>query len=170
MAARGGISTAFSKGRPCATVRGSLKRFVALATITALGVTMLVGLRAACVDLRNSADASLTIRASLTCGCSRPSGSRTRDVDALSRLDGVEAVEGGYAETCYTTVGTTSEKVDVKALSASGMNEPLVLEGRLPEFAGEVAVTARYLKDSGLSVGDSVSFPRRRRRRGVRRG
>nr|WP_286165729.1 FtsX-like permease family protein [Olsenella uli] len=38
------------------------------------------------------------------------------------------------------------------------MNEPLVLEGRLPEFAGEVAVTARYLKDSGLSVGDSVSF------------
>ena len=27
------------------TVRGSLKRFVALATITALGVTMLTGLR-----------------------------------------------------------------------------------------------------------------------------
>nr|WP_286163444.1 FtsX-like permease family protein [Olsenella sp. SW781] len=38
------------------------------------------------------------------------------------------------------------------------MNEPLVLEGRLPESAGEVAVTARYLKDSGLSVGDTVSF------------
>lgn len=157
MAARGGISTAFSKD-VLRTVRGSLKRFVALATITALGVTMLVGLRAACVDLRNSADAFFDDQGLFDVRVQSTLGLTDEDVDALSRLDGVEAVEGGYAETCYTTVGTTSEKVDVKALSASGMNEPLVLEGRLPEFAGEVAVTARYLKDSGLSVGDSVSF------------
>ena len=157
MAARGGISTAFSKD-VLRTVRGSLKRFVALATITALGVTMLVGLRAACVDLRNSADAFFDDQGLFDVRVQSTLGLTDEDVDALSRLDGVEAVEGGYAETCYTTVGTTSEKVDVKALSASGMNEPLVLEGRLPESAGEVAVTARYLKDSGLSVGDSVSF------------
>ncbi|MBM6815698.1 FtsX-like permease family protein [Olsenella uli] len=119
---------------------------------------MLVGLRAACVDLRNSADAFFDDQGLFDVRVQSTLGLTDEDVDALSRLDGVEAVEGGYAETCYTTVGTTSEKVDVKALSASGMNEPLVLEGRLPEFAGEVAVTARYLKDSGLSVGDSVSF------------
>ncbi|MBM6814762.1 FtsX-like permease family protein [Olsenella uli] len=119
---------------------------------------MLVGLRAACVDLRNSADAFFDDQGLFDVRVQSTLGLTDEDVDALSRLDGVEAVEGGYAETCYTTVGTTSEKVDVKALSASGMNEPLVLEGRLPESAGEVAVTARYLKDSGLSVGDSVSF------------
>ncbi|WP_353652979.1 FtsX-like permease family protein [Olsenella sp. SW781] len=157
MAARGGISTAFSKD-VLRTVRGSLKRFVALATITALGVTMLVGLRAACLDLRNSADAFFDEQGLFDVRVQSTLGLTDEDVDALSRLDGVGAVEGGYVETCYTTVGATSEKVDVKALSASGMNEPLVLEGRLPESAGEVAVTARYLKDSGLSVGDTVSF------------
>ena len=157
MAARGGISTAFSKD-VLRTVRGSLKRFVALATITALGVTMLVGLRAACLDLRNSADAFFDEQGLFDVRVQSTLGLTDEDVDALSRLDGVEAVEGGYVETCYTTVGATSEKVDVKALSASGMNEPLVLEGRLPESAGEVAVTARYLKDSGLSVGDTASF------------
>ncbi len=157
MAARGGISTAFSKD-VLRTVRGSLKRFVALATITALGVTMLVGLRAACLDLRNSADAFFDEQGLFDVRVQSTLGLTDEDVDALSRLDGVGAVEGGYVETCYTTVGATSEKVDVKALSASGMNEPLVLEGRLPESADEVAVTARYLKDSGLSVGDTVSF------------
>ena len=38
------------------------------------------------------------------------------------------------------------------------MNEPLVLEGRLPESEDEIAVTQRYLKDSGLSIGDTVTF------------
>ncbi len=150
-------TSAFARGI-LRTVRGSLKRFVALATITALGVTMLVGLRAACVDLRNSADAFFDEQSLFDVRVQSTLGLTDDDVAALAALDGVEAAEGGWSETVYTAVGSASEKVDVKALSPSGMNEPLVLEGRLPESAGEVAVTARYLKDSGLSVGDSVSF------------
>ena len=64
-------------------------------------------------------------------------GLTDEDVAALAALDGVETAEGGWSETAYTTVGSASEKVDVKALSSSGLNEPLVLEGRLPEAAGE---------------------------------
>ncbi len=150
-------TSAFAKGI-ARTVRGSLKRFVALATITALGVTMLVGLRAACVDLRNSADRFFDEQNLFDVRVQSTLGLTDEDVAALAALDGVEAAEGGWSETVYTTVGSASEKVDVKALSSSGLNEPLVLEGRLPEAAGEVAVTERYLKDSGLSIGDTVSF------------
>ncbi len=140
------------------TVRGSLKRFVALATITALGVTMLTGLRASCVDLRNSADAFFDEQGLFDVRVQSTLGLTDEDVEALAALEGVEAAEGGYVETAYTTVGSVSEKVDVKALSPSGMNEPLVLEGRLPESEDEIAVTQRYLKDSGLSIGDTVTF------------
>ena len=140
------------------TVRGSLKRFVALATITALGVTMLTGLRASCVDLRNSADAFFDEQQLFDIRVQSTLGLTEEDVDALAALNGVEKVEGGYVETAYTTVGSVSEKVDVKALSPSGMNEPLVMEGRLPQSADEIAVTQRYLKDSGLSIGDTVTF------------
>ena len=140
------------------TVRGSIKRFVALATITALGVTMLTGLRASCVDLRNSADAFFDEQRLFDIRVQSTLGLTEEDVEALAALDGVEAAEGGYVETAYTTVGSVSEKVDVKALSPSGMNEPLVMEGRLPQSADEVAVTQRYLKDSGLSLGDVVTF------------
>ena len=140
------------------TVRGSLKRFVALATITALGVTMLTGLRASCVDLRNSADAFFDEQSLFDVRVQSTLGLTDEDVEALAALEGVETAEGGYVETAYTTVGSVSEKVDVKALSPSGMNEPLVLEGRLPESEDEIAVTQRYLKDSGLSIGDTVTF------------
>lgn len=150
-------TSAFAKGI-LRTVRGSLKRFVALTTITALGVTMLVGLRAACVDLRNSADRFFDEQSLFDVRVQSTLGLTDDDVAALAALDGVEAAEGSWSETAYTTVGSSSEKVDVKALSPTGLNEPLVLEGRLPETSGEVAVTERYLKDSGLSIGDVVSF------------
>ena len=154
-----GVSSqsAFTRGI-LRTVRGSLKRFVALATITALGVTMLTGLRASCVDLRHSADAFFDAQQLFDVRVQSTLGLTQEDVDALAALDGVEAAEGGHVETAYTTVGSVSEKVDVKALSPSGMNEPLVVEGRLPQSADEIAVTQRYLKDSGLSIGDTVTF------------
>ena len=149
--------SAFSRG-VLRTVRGSLKRFVALATITALGVTMLTGLRAACVDLRNSADAFFDEQSLFDVRVQSTLGLTDEDVEALSALDGVELAEGGYVETAYTTVGSASEKVDVKALSSSDMNEPVVLEGHLPERDDQIAVTKRFLDDSGLYVGDTVTF------------
>ncbi|MBM6774340.1 FtsX-like permease family protein [Olsenella profusa] len=156
-ARRGAARSAFSQG-VLRTVRGSLKRFLALATITALGVTMLVGLRAACADLRASADAFFDEQNLLDVRVQSTLGLSAEDVDALAALPGVEAAEGGWSETVYTTVGSASEKVDVKALSPDGMNAPVVLEGHLPERDDQIAVTKRFLEDSGLYVGDTVTF------------
>ena len=157
MVGRGNNPSAFGRGI-LRTMRGSLKRFVALATITALGVTMLVGLRAACVDLRASADAFFDEQNLFDVRVQSTLGLTSEDVDALAALPDVEAAEGGWVETVYTTVGSASEKVDVKALSPDGMNEPVVLEGHLPERDDQIAVTKRFLEDSGLYVGDTVTF------------
>ena len=140
------------------TIRGSLKRFVALAVICALGTAMLVGLTVACEDLRYSADdffddqKLFDIRVISTLGLS------DEDIEALAEIDGVESVEGGWTETVYTTVGSGSEKVDVKALSASGVNEPYLIEGQLPVTDDQIAVTQGFIEDSGLSIGDTVTF------------
>ena len=140
------------------TVRGSLKRFVALATICALGVTMICGLKVACIDLRASADAFFDSQDLFDLRVQSTLGLTEDDVSALAAIDGVEAAEGGWVETCYTTVGSSSEKVDVKALSPSGMNQPHVLDGHLPVTSDQVAVTRRFLDESGLALGDEVTF------------
>ena len=140
------------------TIKGSAKRFVALAVICALGTALFVGLTVACVDLRWSADEFFDSQDLFDIRVISTLGLTDEDIEALAEVEGVESVEGGWTETVYTTVGTGSEKVDVKALSADGTNQPYLLEGMLPVNENQIAVTQSFLDDSGLSIGDTVTF------------
>lgn len=140
------------------TIRGNLKRFVAIAVITVLGTAMFSGLKAGCDDLRAAADGFYDSQRLFDVRVLSTLGVTQEDVDALSRVEGVEAVEGGYAETAHVTVAGERATVDVKALSGSGMNEPYLVDGRLPQAAGEVAVTRGYLADSGKAIGDTLEL------------
>ena len=140
------------------TITGNLKKFVSLAIITALGATLLVGLKAACDDLRFTADNYYDEQRLFDVSIQSTLGLDEGDIEALGELDGVDVAEGGYSETAYTQVDGSSQKVDVKALSREGLNEPRVLEGRLPRDVDEVAVTQKYLDASGKKIGDTVAF------------
>ena len=140
------------------TITGNLKRFISLFIITALGATMLVGLKAACDDLRATADTYYDDQRLFDISIKSTLGLDKNDVKALSELDGVDEAEGGYTETAYTEVDGTNEKVDLKALSAKGLNEPLIVDGRLPRDTNEIAVTQQYLDKSGKKIGDAVTF------------
>ncbi|WP_229056360.1 FtsX-like permease family protein [Collinsella sp. D33t1_170424_A12] len=140
------------------TITGNLKRFISLFVITALGTTMFVGLKAACDDLRATADSYYDEQRLFDISVQSTLGLDGADIAALAALEGVDEAEGGYTETAYTQVDGRRAKVDLKALSAAGINEPRVLEGRLPRDVGEVAVTQRFLDASGKRVGDTVTF------------
>lgn len=138
------------------TVRGNLKRFVSIAVICALGVAMFCGLRASCTDLRDAADAYFDARGLFDIQVLSTLGLDDADIEALAAVEGADAAEGGWSESTYTDVDGARASVEVKALSASGMNEPYVVEGRLPENSDEVAVTQKFIDASGLSIGDEV--------------
>ena len=114
------------------TITGNLKRFISLFVITALGTTMFVGLKAACDDLRATADSYYDQQRLFDISVQSTLGLDGVDIAALAALEGVDEAEGGYTETAYTQVDGRRAKVDLKALSAAGINEPRVLEGRLP--------------------------------------
>ncbi len=140
------------------TITGNLKRFISLFIITALGATMLVGLKAACDDLRMTADDYYDAQHLFDISVKSTLGLDEGDIEVLSKLEGIDAAEGSFAETAYTDIDGASEKVDLKALSAKGLNEPQVVEGRLPRDTFELAVTQKYLDDSGKKIGDTVTF------------
>ena len=138
------------------TIRGNLKRFVAIVVITVLGTAMFSGLKAGCDDLRTAADDFYDSQQLFDVRVLSTLGITQDDVDALSAIDGVAAAEGGFAEAAFVTVGGERASVDVKALSDSGINQPYLVEGELPDAPGEVAVTRGYLKDSGARIGDTL--------------
>lgn len=143
-----------------ATVTGNLKRFVSLFVICALGSSMLVGLKAACDDLRLTADAYYDDQRLYDVSVLSTLGLGSADLDALRAVDGIEDVEGSWTESAQVTVDGAVERATLKALSdtGAGMNEPQLVEGRLPEGAGEAAVTASFLKAADAAVGDEVEI------------
>lgn len=151
------MSRAFSKDT-LRTIANSKKRFVSILVICALGVTMVCGLRASCVDLRNSADTFFGEQGLYDACVQSTLGLTEEDVAAVAALDGVAAAEGAWEEETYTPLGQKRASVGVKALSHNGFNMPKVLSGTLPTNAHEVAVSENYLTDSGLSIGSTVTL------------
>lgn len=119
---------------------------------------MLTGLQVACIDLRASADSFFDEQGLFDVSVQSTLGLTHEDVEALDALDDVSKAEGSYGETAYIQVDGKRQSIDVKALSEQGINEPYVTQGDLPGRAGEVAVTEKYMKDSGKSIGDTVEF------------
>ncbi len=134
------------------------KRFFSIALIAALGVTMLTGLRAACDDLRMSADRFFDAQNLFDVSVVSTHGLTDEDIAALGALEGISLAEGGFTARVYTQVGGRRQTADVKTLSRIGISVPHLIEGRLPAGTDEVAVTAEYLTDSGLSIGDRLTI------------
>lgn len=133
------------------------KRFFSILVITILGVMMFSGLQASCQDLRISADQffdaqklhDLMVRSTL--------GLTDEDVEELSGVGGIAAAEGIYSEEADVfLLNGSSTKVEFRTLSRSGIDEPYLRMGHLPEHSGETAVTEKFAKDTGLGIGDTV--------------
>lgn len=132
------------------------KRFFSIMLITILGVGMFTGLKAACEDLRYSADVFLDAQNLYDICVVSTLGLTDDDVAALAGIDGVKAAEGSYSETVWITAGEIRQSASVKTLSESGMNMPYVTEGRLPEQPDEIAVTGKFAEDTGCAIGDTL--------------
>lgn len=151
------VPTVFRRGI-YRTIRGSLKRFLSIVVITALGVSVMCGLKAGCEDLCDSVDAYFDQQNVYDINVQSTYGLTRDDLAAIQEVDGVETAEGIYTETAYTAVGTTRERVVVQSLSKENIDQPVLVNGDLPESADEVAVTSKFLKASGKKLGDTVSF------------
>lgn len=134
------------------------KRFFAIMLITTLGVAMFSALKVACVDLKQSADEFLDGQNLFDIQIVSTLGMTEEDVDALQALEEVELAEGVYSETVHIKTDEKSCSVSLKTLSESGMNQPYLLEGELPQNPDEMAVTLGFVEENGIGVGDTVAI------------
>ena len=138
------------------TIVKGKKRFFAIMMIAALGVCMLTGIKAACDDLRYSADTFFDEQNLMDIMIVSTLGLTEEDVEILQRLDGVEAVEGAYSETIFTECEGKTKQATVNVLSQKDINMPYILEGELPLRADEILVTQNYISATGKQLGDMV--------------
>lgn len=138
------------------TVKHNKKRFFSMMLITILGVTMLSGLRAACRDLRISADAFYDEQNLYDICVVSTMGLTDEDVQAFAALEGVAKAEGTYSENVKVWIGEQNKSAEIKLISREGINIPYVQEGQLPMKENEIAVTKNFLEATGKQIGDTV--------------
>ncbi len=79
------------------------------------------------------------------------------DIEKIRETEGVADVEGQLRTTAKLVTEKSNPEVAVLSLTER-VNLPEIIEGRLPENDGEIALETDLLKNYGINVGDSVTL------------
>lgn len=138
-------------------IKKTMGRFVSIFFIVALGVAFYSGIRASEPSMRITADQYFDDSELMDLKVMGTMGLTKADIKAIGKVSGIEAVEGGYSKDVLCPVGD-NEKVVHMLSKEKNFNQVSVVEGRLPEKAGECLVDEDFLSYTDLKVGDTVTF------------
>lgn len=132
------------------------KRFVSIAMITLLGVAVLTGIYAGCRDAFLATDRFFDTQGLHDIQVLSTAGLTDDDIAALRKVSGVAKVQGERSQT--VTVDLNGKKtVTMQEIGTNGIDQSYLQSGRMPEKAGEIAVTRKFIKDSGYKKGDHIT-------------
>ena len=141
------------------TIKGSLARFLAIAGIVALGCGFFAGLKMASPDMQEAAHTFYEnqhlydLRVISTLGLSE------KDVSALASVEGVEAVMPSRTVDIMATLTSSQSTARVSSFRPGGLNQPIVVEGRLPQGPYECVMSADPKKRADISLGQQIGLP-----------
>ena len=133
-------------------------RFLSVFFIVLLGAAFFSGIRSAEGDMKVSADRYYDEVNYMDLKVLGTLGLTDDDLADIAKTDGVKAVYGGKTVEVLHDIGESEQVVKLIALT-DGVNEPRVVEGRMPEKEDEILVDTQFLKSSGCEIGDQVTFP-----------
>lgn len=132
-------------------------RFLSVFFIVLLGAAFFSGIRSAEGDMKVSADRYYDEVNYMDLKVLGTLGLTDDDLTDIAKTDGVKAVYGGKTLEVLHDIGESEQVVKLIALT-DGVNEPRVVEGRMPEKEDEILVDTQFLKSSGCEIGDQVTF------------
>ncbi len=133
-------------------------RFLSLLLLSALAVAFLSGLRTTAPVMERTADGYYDHHSLMDIHVLSTLGLTDDDIDYLSSLEDISAAEGAYTADGILHLESNDLVVKLVSLSEQGINTPALLEGRMPEANDECLVEPLLLEQSGLSIGDTISF------------
>lgn len=141
------------------TLKKNLSRFIAITVMAALGIGVFSGFAVGCLDALKSADKffhkqnTYDIKIVSTLGLTRD------DVLAISKVKGVSSVFGSPSMDVKVQQSSGSLLMaNLSTLDTKGMNKPYEIEGELPTKSGQIAVNSKFMEDTGLKLGDSITL------------
>ncbi|HHV98639.1 MAG TPA: FtsX-like permease family protein [Clostridiaceae bacterium] len=145
------------------TIYKSKARFLSIMVIIAIGVGFYAGINATEPDMILSADKYYKQNKLSDFRIVSPLGFREEDILNVRKTDGVGKVQEGYSKDLFFTADDENTSV-VRVFSynskyyedGEGLNVPVVIEGRMPEKSGEIAVDHGVRISHDIKIGSEV--------------
>lgn len=128
-------------------------RFISVFFIVLLGAAFFSGIRSNKNSMISSAEKYYNDSKMMDIKVQGTLGLTDDDVKDVSKIEGIDIVEGNYSANVLSKVGSSEQVVKMIGFT-DDMNKPNITEGRLPKNQQECIVDHKYLRYSGLEVGD----------------
>lgn len=141
------------------TIKGSLARFLAIVGIVALGCGFFAGLKMASPDMQEAAHTFYRNQHLYDLRIISTLGLSEKDVHALASVEGVEAVMPSRTVDVMATLTSSQSSARVSSFRPGELNQPVVVEGRLPQGPYECVMSADSKKRADISLGHQIELP-----------
>ncbi|HEY5537386.1 MAG TPA: FtsX-like permease family protein [Acetobacterium sp.] len=140
-------------------IKNSKNRFLSIIAIIALGICFFAGVKTTGPSMIHTADSYYQEQRLMDTRLVSTYGFKEADVAAIKESPGVNAVMPGYSSDVIIEQG--DKRPVIKLMSQpepQGLNQPVLLEGRLPENDGEMLIEAPQEKDNNLVSGSDYKL------------
>ena len=137
-------------------IKKSYKRFISILMMALLGVGFFAGLRASSPDMVDSIDTYYKNQNVYDIEVMSTLGLTDADIEALSNIENVENVYGTYSRDGL--IQTNDKEIVSKILCVDDVNQPVLVEGNMPENIDECVVEKSFLEGTGKKIGDYIDI------------
>ena len=139
------------------TIKETLVSFISITIFVALSIGIFVGTSWSSKALLNSASSALENSNSKDIELLYPYGIDEKGIETLSRIDGVDEIEGCY--TGYSFFEIDDVKYQTKLIQIhESIDLPLSYEGELPSKYNEIGIDALFASTHNINIGDIIEF------------
>ena len=135
-------------------IKNTYKRFISILLMAFLGVGFFAGIRATSPDMINTLHTYYEAQNFYDIQVLSTLGLTQEDIDAIKQIDGVKNVVGTYETDAVIELERT--EIIAKVMCIEEINQPVLLEGRMPEKSTECLVEESFLKGTNKNIGDSI--------------
>ncbi|NLB21602.1 MAG: hypothetical protein GX829_12475, partial [Clostridium sp.] len=135
-------------------------RFISIFTIVAIGAAFFAGIKTAAPNMKYTADQYYDDNLMMDIRMLSTMGFVEGDLEAFREVDGVEQVQPAYFIDVTSVIGSAEMVFRIHSLPGDKdkdfINQPSLVEGRLPEKKGECIIEYNKSFDLGVKVGETL--------------
>lgn len=142
-------------------IKNTFGRFIAIFAIVALGVGFFAGLKATSPVMKSTADEYFDRQELMDIRLLSTMGFTDEDVNAVEDVPGIDKIDATYSIDVLAESESGLKAIKLHALpedNSNGMNEPVLIEGRLPEKSGECVLDERIAGGDFGGIGDTLTI------------